>query len=349
MRQSAPPARHAASPAARRAAVPWRSTGKNPYLPYDILIADARNNRILLVTPQKKIVWTFPKAGQPTPLYDDDDVFFSPNFDEIITNEEANNTIAIIDFRREKVVWLYGHPGKAGSAPGYLDTPDDAFLYDRGGHQFIESADIKNQRIIFIDRKTKRIFRQFGRTGVYDVNPPYTYAAPNGDFPAPHQGTLITQIGGNDAILVNSRGQVQWTVHFPSQFYYPSDANFTPNGNVIVVFYTHPGAIVEMSPAGKVLWQYYVTSGPGELNHPSLGVMLPNGMVLLNDDFNDRVIVIDPKTDRIVWQYGHTGVAGSAPGYLNTPDGMDLLPPGIVPGGRNPIGGHLWSYAGNGY
>ena len=28
-----------------------------------------------------------------------------------------------------------------------------------------------------------------------------------------------------------------------------------------------------------------------------------------------------------MWQYGHTGVAGSGPGYLNTPDGLDPVPP----------------------
>jgi hypothetical protein len=37
--------------------------------------------------------------------------------------------------------------------------------------------------------------------------------------------------------------------------------------------------------------------------------------------------VINPATKRIVWQYGHTGVAGSAPGYLDDPDGVDLVPP----------------------
>jgi hypothetical protein len=39
------------------------------------------------------------------------------------------------------------------------------------------------------------------------------------------------------------------------------------------------------------------------------------------------VIVISPKTNRIVWQYGHDGVPGSAPGYLANPDGVDLAPP----------------------
>jgi hypothetical protein len=54
---------------------------------------------------------------------------------------------------------------------------------------------------------------------------------------------------------------------------------------------------------------------------------LPGGDILLNDDFNHRVCVVDPATHRIVWQYGHTGVAGRGSGYLNDPDGVDLVPP----------------------
>lgn len=327
---------------------PWRSQGSTSILSGDILIADSHNNRILLVTPQKKIVWQFPPPGQPSPLHDDDDVFFGPHFDEIITNQEGYNVITIINFKTGKVVWNYGHAGVAGSAPGYLNTPDDAFLYDGTHGQYITVADIRNQRILFINRQSGQITKQYGRTGVQVINPPVTYSAPNGDFPAPQGGMLVTQINGNDAILLNRHNQVMWTVHFPRQFYYPSDANFTPHGNVIVAFYTNPGAIVKMSPSGRLLWEYFVTSGPGRLNQPSLAVELPNGMILVNDDYNDRVVVIDPKTNQIVWQYGHTGVPGSAPGYLNIPDGMDFLPAGIVPGGQNAIGHHLWSYPGNG-
>src|SRR5262249_38830093 len=41
-----------------------------------------------------------------------------------------------------------------------------------------------------------------------------------------------------------------------------------------------------------------------------------------------------PRTNRIVWQYGHTGVASSAPGYLSKPDGIDLLPAAARPPAR---------------
>jgi hypothetical protein len=62
------------------------------------------------------------------------------------------------------------------------------------------------------------------------------------------------------------------------------------------------------------------------LDHPSLALPLPNGLIAVNDDYRHRVVVINPRLGRIVLQYGHTDVPGTAPGYLHTPDGMDLLP-----------------------
>lgn len=325
----------------------WKSRHYNPAIPGDILIADKRNHRILLVTPGKRIVWQFPTPGvKPNRRFAfPDDAFFGPHFDEIITNEEDRQIISIINIKHKKVVWEYGHFGVPGSNPGYLNYPDDALLYDRQGG-LITAADIRNQRIVYISRKTHRIIKQYGQTGVYNANPPISYAAPNGDFPAPHRGMLVTQIGGQDAILLNKKGQVVWTLHFP--FAYPSDANFTPHGNVICAFYNRHGAIVKMSPSGKILWQYHPTSGSGALNRPSLAMELPNGNILATDDHNDRVIVINPKTKKIIWQYGHKGIPGKAKGYLNVPDGADFLPAGIVPGGKNPLGRTLWSYPGNG-
>jgi hypothetical protein len=75
-----------------------------------------------------------------------------------------------------------------------------------------------------------------------------------------------------------------------------------------------------------VLW-FYKPLGANKLYRPSLAEVLPNGDVIATDDYNHRVIVVDPKTDTIVWQYGHLGKPGIRPGYLNTPDGLDFAPP----------------------
>jgi hypothetical protein len=56
--------------------------------------------------------------------------------------------------------------------------------------------------------------------------------------------------------------------------------------------------------------------------------MLPDGTIALNDDFRSRVIVLDPRTNRIVWQYGTTDRGGSSDGRLFLPDGVDLIPIG---------------------
>lgn len=331
------------------APLPWRTPRPNPRIPGDILIADSYNHRILIVNADRQIVWQFPKPGVPPnrPFLRPDDGFFGPHFDEIITNEEDYQVVSIIRIATRRVVWEYGHFGHAGAGPGYLDYPDDAFLYDRAGHGLVTVADIRNDRILLIDRTSHRIVHQWGETGVNVNAPPVTYSLPNGDFPAPDRGMLVTQIGAEDAVRLNARGQVLWSTPLPA--YYPSDANLTPHGNIIVAFYTNPGRIVKVNRRGRILWQYDVTQGPGALNHPSLAVELPNGLVLATDDYNDRVVIIDPHTDRIIWQYGHRGVPGRRPGYLNIPDGADWLPAGAVPGGKNPIGRHLWSYSGNGY
>ena len=58
-----------------------------------------------------------------------------------------------------------------------------------------------------------------------------------------------------------------------------------------------------------------------------LAIELSNGLIAVNDDFRNRVIVIDPKTDKIVWQYGINDRRGRTDPLLFIPDGIDLRPP----------------------
>jgi hypothetical protein len=53
---------------------------------------------------------------------------------------------------------------------------------------------------------------------------------------------------------------------------------------------------------------------------------------MTNDDYRDRMVAVDPATQALVWQYGVDDIPGTAPGWLNTPDGFDLLlPDGTTP------------------
>jgi putative pyrroloquinoline-quinone binding quinoprotein len=293
--------------------------GRSP-LPGYLLIADRDNNRLIIVNPAKRIVWRFPARGAAQSLSGPDDAFVSADGRYISSNEEFAETIVIVKLSRHaSVVWRYGHQGVQGSAAGYLAHPDDAYLLPNGR---IQVADIINCRVLWLNRR-RRIVRSIGSAGNCVHSPPGALSDPNGDTPLPDGGLLVTEIGGW-VDRFNHAGRLLWSIRTPTD--YPSDAQLLRNGDVLVAGYDNPGRIDILTPRGRVVWTYERTSGPGALNKPSLAVMLPNGMIAATDDWNDRVVVINPRSKHIVWQYGHSGVPGSRPGYLRKPDGLDLLP-----------------------
>jgi len=308
-------------------AVPFSSASPVPIagrFGLGLLIADRGNGRLLIVSDAHQVLWHFPVAGSlPTgQRFSADDAFLSLDGRTIVANDEAHQVIDRIDVVSRRVIWQYGHYDRAGSAPGYLSTPDDAYPL-ANGHVVI--ADIRNCRIIEVNA-AKRIVRQWGRTGSCSHRPPATFDNPNGDTPLRDGGLLITEIGGSRVVRLSASGRVVFDIHVPVA--YPSDAQLDAKGNVIVVDYSNPGAILRISPRGRVLWRYGPPSGKGRLDHPSLAIVLPDGTIALNDDFRDRVIVVDPRSDRIVWQYGRTDVAGRGPGRLFIPDGITVIPIG---------------------
>jgi DNA-binding beta-propeller fold protein YncE len=289
-------------------------------LPYPIVIADRRNNRLIEVAPDKRIVWEFPSPDLR--IYrGNDDVFFSPDGNSLMVNEEDNYDIHIIDYATREIVWSYGQPDTKGSGPEQFNFPDDAHLLADGT---VMTADIRNCRILFIDRDKATLKDQWGQPGQCRHDPPRFLNLPNGSTPLPNGDVLITEIPGAWITRVTRAGKVVWSVQAP-HIRYPSDAYPTHDGQVIVADYSKPGRVVIFDPAtGKVTWEYIEKAGEKMLNHPSLALELPTGDIILNDDWRNRVLVIDRHTKEIVWQYGVTDKAGHAPGYLFYPDGLDI-------------------------
>ncbi len=237
--------------------------------------------------------------------------------------------MALISIERHRITWSYGRAGVAGSAPGELSNPDDAYVLSR--HRMMV-ADIRNCRVLIVDRH-HRILRSYGSPSRCYHHPPDSFSSPNGATPLADGGVLITEIGGWIDRL-DRDGNLVYTVRTPTT--YPSDAQLLPDGRMLVAGFNTPGRVDIISRSGAITWTYGPTSGPGSLDRPSLAVRWPNGMIAVTDDWHHRIVVIDPKTKRIVWQYGHFGIASSAPGYLSKPDGLDLLPAVADGGGSAP-------------
>jgi hypothetical protein len=167
---------------------------------------------------------------------------------------------------------------------------------------------------------------QIGTTGGCTHDPPRSIAYPNGDTPLANGNFLISEVNGSYVDEITRGGRLVWSAHLPIA--YPSDPQQLGRNLFLVADYSRPGGVYEFNRSGRILWAYHPRSGPGMLDHPSLAERLPNGLIAANDDYRDRVVIIDPHRRRIVWQYGRTDRPGTGPDRLKIPDGLDLLGPG---------------------
>ena len=296
----------------------------SPYFGYKLLVADRGNDRLLVMSPGDQIGWTYPSvfaAAPPGGFYFPDDAFFAKNGTEIVSNQEENHTIVIIAFPSGQVLWQYGHPRTTGSSPGYLSWPDDAYVLKDGE---VTVADDRNCRVLFIN-PDKTIAGQIGRTGACNHQPPTGLAEPNGDTPLPNGNYLVSEIQGQWISEYTKAGQLVWATHL--DMHYPSDPQqLGPDLYLVSDYAQSPGgAIDEFNREGQILYRLQPTQGVSRMNQPSLTELLPTGVFMTNDDYRDRMVAFDPPTGALVWQYGATDAPGTGPGYLNTPDGFDLL------------------------
>lgn len=173
-------------------------------------------------------------------------------------------------------------------------------------------ADQFNNRVIEVDRESHEIAWRFG-TG--------------SDKPGPD-----SIVGPNDAERVGRFTLISGTGIPPASPPLPgcSDpVNGCPDNRVVLV-----------DAHGRIVWQYGMDggasgSGPNQLNVPVHSVFLssfpghPGFHVMITDQSNERVIAVN-RAHEVVWQYGTTGVAGSAPNQLSNPNSAELLENGHV-------------------
>ena len=297
-----------------------------------LLIADRGNDRIILVDPNRRTLWHFPTApdqARGIHLVYDDDTFVQPGGKALVTNEEDNGDILSINIKTHRVTNLFGVTGEqagtsgayAGDPATHLNWPDDAYVLPDGT---MTVADAYRCRIIFV--RHRHIVSQIGQTDVCAHNPPKTIGWVNGDTPLANGGVLVSEINGSWIDAFTRSGKLLYAFQAPVA--YPSDPQPLSGGRILLADYAYPGSVLIVDHHGHTLWKYGPASGWGELNHPSLAIMLPNGDIAVNDDYNDRIVIIDPKKNAIVWHYGHLLTPGTSRNYLNTPDGMDYVPLG---------------------
>jgi len=284
-------------------------------LPANILVADRNNKRLISISPSGRIVWSVSLTGPS-------DAFLSPTAKSITVTEPSAFVVVQLAASDKRAFYRYGHSGHAGSSDNHLHDPETAQELADGE---LLIADKSNCRILFVTPPSHHPLLKLGTPGSCVHDPPTTFAYPDSVFPAIGGGTVVTELDPAWVDVLNTANSVVAQIRVPG-LSAPDDANEYAAGELIATSHSHPGAVEEFNTAGKVTWSYDPKSGPGELDRPSLAEVLPDGDVLVCDSYNDRVIVIDPQTHAIVWQYGHTGKSSNRAGYLHTPDSAVLVP-----------------------
>ncbi|HYM50764.1 MAG TPA: hypothetical protein VET65_09375 [Candidatus Limnocylindrales bacterium] len=328
---ASPPSTLSANPPGTASAAPSYVRGDPRALPGILLIADRGNSRLIEIDGHGRVLWEFPGPGRaqlPIPFRQPDDAFYAMGGSRIASNQEDEQTVVVIDRTTGRMAWSYGHPFSPGRKAGYLNGPDDAYLLASGN---LRVADIKNCRVIEIS-PAGGIVRQLGN-GACRHNPPHSLASPNGDSPTADGGFLVTEINGSWVDRFDRNWALTASVHVPTT--YPSDALLLPDDSILLTDWITPGAVLRVDWKGRVLWKFGPRSGPDVLHHPSIALPLPNGDVVVADDWGHRVMIVDPATNAVVWEYGHLGAPGSGPGSLNYPDGLDFRPAAVPAAGKS--------------
>src|SRR6476661_9366350 len=260
-----------------------------------------------------------PAASRPS-------MFSGPLPGDLLIADRGNNRILLVNPRHKL---LRHYPSRPGQHKLYFD--DDTFFVP-GGRGIISNQE-ENHQIVIISYPRGRLIWSYGHAGVKGSTPGYlntpddAYKLSNGMvIVADAYNCRVLEIRGHR--IVRSIGQAGHCVHDPPRYLGAVNGDTPlPNGHILVSE-INGSYLDEFTLSGKLVRAYHAP-----VSYPSDPQLTLKGNILVADYASPGgLVIIDRRTKRIVWQYGHLGAAGTAHGYLNTPDGFDFVP--VTPAGK---------------
>ena len=308
--------------------------------PGNTLIADQFNNRVIEVDPSGKVVWQFgrgpadfsphsiigvndaQRVGPLTLMAGTSTPGGQPEAPDCSNPNGCLDNRVILVNPSGHIIWQYGQFGVAGNGPDQLSTP-------------VQNTWLPNRHVLITDQGNGRIIE----VRVADKKIVWEYDGLNSPNCAEllHNGhILICDENNNQALEVThttpSNVVHTYTMAGGMLFTAVAFASRLSNGHTLI---TDSGnaRIVETDEAGNVFFQYFTNTDPASNTRcsngtctgplPTRAVRLRNGNTLISDQYNHRVIEVDPNGD-IVHTFGKINSLGYdthnvANGGLNSP------------------------------
>ncbi|SEO53709.1 Arylsulfotransferase (ASST) [Halogranum amylolyticum] len=142
-------------------------------------------------------------------------------------------------------------------------------------------------QVVILNRTTGQIEDRLGSDGDHDT----LFEQHNPDYLESENGTptILVADSENDRIVEYAKEGGNWTLTWelggPGQLNWPRDADRLPNGNTLVTDSLNH-RVIEVTPQGEIVWEYYATWGPydaervahgGSSNGPTVADMNASG------------------------------------------------------------------------
>ncbi|WP_435079448.1 aryl-sulfate sulfotransferase [Halococcus sp. AFM35] len=192
------------------------------------------------------------------------------NYNE--TSGRNNDRILVYDLSQDEIVWQWLFRERYPESGGGKYTGDWSHVNDVdkiGPGQYMASPRNFDQ-VIVVNRTSKNISMRLGEDDNYDTlyeqhNPQYL----EGDNGTP---TMLVADSENDRIVEYAKRNESWkrTWTLTGDFQWPRDADRLPGGNTLVTD-TLNNRVMEVTPTGKVVWEYYAPWAPYDAERIAYG------------------------------------------------------------------------------